>query len=160
VLKGEVTMLKNMLWTILATLFFLSATAAATTENSDKAEISSGYTVTPALHTETRAVDGDIGIRTVYDTIIQGETNLHEKSVGSGLTLLVVDLNWGDSTDSLRLKIYTPGGSVLGPYYDNADGTINGRIRLNIQNPNGIETGTWRYEVYGYRVTGTEDYTI
>ena len=56
--------------------------------------------------------------------------------------------------------IYTPSGSVLGPYYDNADGAVNGRIRLNIQNSNGIETGTWKYEVYGYRVTGTEDYTI
>ncbi|MCQ1534181.1 hypothetical protein FTO70_00400 [Methanosarcina sp. KYL-1] len=97
---------------------------------------------------------------TVYDTISQGETNLHGKNIGSGLTVLVVDLNWGDSTDSLRLKVYTPDGSVLGPYYDNADGTIDGRICLNIQDPNGIETGTWKYEVYGYRVTGTEDYTI
>ncbi|AKB56223.1 MULTISPECIES: hypothetical protein [Methanosarcina] len=97
---------------------------------------------------------------TVYDSVSQGETNLHGKYVGSGLTLLAVDLNWGDSTDSLRLKIYTPSGSVLGSYYDNADGAIDGRILLNIQNSNGIEPGTWKYEVYGYRVTGTEDYTI
>lgn len=83
-----------------------------------------------------------------------------EKNVGSGLTLLVVDFNWGDSTNSLRLKVYTPSGSVLGTYYDSADGTTDGRIRLNIQNPNGIEPGTWKYEVYGYKVTGTEDYTI
>jgi hypothetical protein len=64
-----------------------------------------------------------------------------------------VDLNWGDSTDSLRLKIYMPGGSLLGTYYDNADGTIDGRIHLHIQNPNRIEKGIWIYEVYGYRVT-------
>jgi len=145
---------------ILTTLLFLSATAAATAENQDKEEVSNNYTVTPAINTETWAVDEDIGIRTVYDTIRQGETNLHGKNVGSGLTLLVVDLNWGDSTDSLRLKIYTPGGSVLGPYYDSADGATDGRINLNIRDPNGIETGTWKYQIYGYRVAGTEDYTI
>jgi hypothetical protein len=132
----------------------------AVTENLDNVEISSDYIVTPALDTETWNFDEGFGIKTVSDTIRQGETNLHEKIVSNGLTLLVVDLDWGDSTDSVRLKIYTPGGSVLGPYYDNADDTIDGRIQLDIRNPNGIETGTWIYEVYGYRVDETEDYTI
>jgi len=153
-------MSRKILLIILATLLFLPVTAAATTENVDKEEISSNYIVTPALDTEIWTVKEDIGIRTVYDTIKQGETNLHGKKVSSSLTLLIVNLNWGDSTDSLRLKIYTPGGSVLGPYYDNADGVINGKIHLNIQNPNGIETGIWKYQIYGYRVAGTEDYTI
>lgn len=158
-------MSRKALLIILTTILFLSVTTATATENVEKAKISSNYavsnyTVTPLYGTEIGIVDKDIGILTVYDTIRQGETNLHGKNVGSGLTLLVVDLNWGNSADSLRLKIYTPSGSVLGPYYDNADGAVNGRIRLNIQNSNGIETGTWKYEVYGYRVTGTEDYTI
>lgn len=129
-------------------------------ENLDNVKISSNYTVAPALYTETWDFDEGLGIQTVSDTIRQGETNPHEKIVSNGLTLLVVDLDWGDSTDSVRLKIYTPGGSVLGPYYDNADDTIDGRIQLDIRNPNGIETGTWIYEVYGYRVDETEDYTI
>ena len=73
-----------------------------------------------------------MGILTVYDTISQGETNFHEKSVSSGLTLLVVDLNWGDSTDSLRLKVYTPSGALLGTYDDSVDGTTDGRIYLYI----------------------------
>jgi len=47
-------------------------------------------------------------------------------------------LNWGDSTDSLRLKAYTPSGALLGTYYDSADGTTDGRIHLYIQNPDGI----------------------
>ena len=55
-----------------------------------------------------------------------------KKSVSSGLTLLVIDLNWGDSTDSLRLKVYTPSGALLGTYYDNADGQTDGRIYLYI----------------------------
>lgn len=107
-------MYRKIFLLILTTLLFLSATAAAATEDIDKAEISSNYTVTPAIDTETWIVDEEMGIRTVYDTIMQGETNLHEKSVSSGLTLLVVDLNWGDSTDSLRLKVYTPSGALLG----------------------------------------------
>lgn len=153
-------MSRKILFIILATLLFLSATTATAAENVEKVKASSNYIVTPSPSIEVGVIDKDIGILTVYDTISQGEINLHGKNVGSGLTLLAVDLNWGDSTDSLRLKIYTPSGSVLGSYYDNADGAVDGRIRLNIQNSNGIETGTWKYEVYGYRVTGTEDYTI
>ncbi len=153
-------MSRKVLLIILTAILFLSVTTATAAENVEKAKISSDYTVVSSSGNEIGIVDKDIGILTVYDTIRQGETNLHGKNVGSGLNLLVVDLNWGNSADSLRLKIYTPSGSVLGPYYDNADGAVNGRIRLNIQNSNGIETGTWKYEVYGYRVTGTEDYTI
>ena len=54
--------------------------------------------------------------------------------------------------NSLSLKIYTPGGTVLGPYYDNEDGRIDSRIHLYIQNSNGIEKGSWKYKVYGYKV--------
>jgi hypothetical protein len=151
---------RKILLIILTTLFLLSVTTATAAENVEKAKVTSNYTITQSPDAEIEIVDEDMGILTVYDTISQGETNLHEKTVSSGLNLLVVDLNWGDSTDSLRLKLYTPGGVLLGTYYDNADGITDGRIHLYIQNPNGIEAGTWKYQVYGYRVTGTEDYTI
>jgi len=153
-------MSRKILFIILITLLFLSATTATAAENVEKAETPSNYTVESSPGTEIGIADKDIGILTVYDTISQGETNLHEKKVSSGLTLLVVDLNWGDSTDSLRLRIYTPSGSLLGSYYDNADGAVNGRIRLYIKNSNGIEAGTWKYQVYGYKVAGKEGYTI
>lgn len=153
-------MSRKILFIILATLLFLSATTATAAENLDEREPSSNYIVTSSHDTESGIVDTDIGIMTVYDSVSQGETNIHEKTVGSGLNLLVVDLNWGDSTDSLRLKVYTPSGNVLGTYYDNADGTIDGRIHLYIRNSNGIEAGTWKYQVYGYKVAGTENYTI
>ena len=80
--------------------------------------------------------------------------------MNSDITVLNVDLNWGDQTDSLRLTIHTADGYVLGPYFDNADGATDGRINLDITNPNGIAKGTWNYEVYGYSVDGTEDYYI
>jgi len=103
---------------------------------------------------------GDVGIRWIYDTITQGETNWHSKIVSTNINTLNVDLNWGDPTDSLRLKIYTPDGYVLGPYFDDDDDTTDGEIDLDIYNPNGITEGTWRYEVYGHSVVGTEDYYI
>lgn len=156
--RGE-NVKKDIIYCI-GNLAFLSVTTATAAENVEKVKASSNYIVTPSPSIEVGVIDKDIGILTVYDTISQGETNIHEKTVGSGLNLLVVDLNWGDSTDSLRLKIYTPSGNVLGTYYDNADGKTDGRIHLYIQNSNGIEAGNWKYQVYGYKVAGTENYTI
>ncbi|MBP1910404.1 peptidase domain-containing protein [Methanolobus bombayensis] len=103
---------------------------------------------------------GIIGIRSISDTITQGETNWHSQYIGSYTETLAVDLNWGDTSDSLKLYIYSPSNERFGPYYDSSDGRINGRIKVYINNDDGIEQGTWMYRVYGYSVTGTEDYSI
>ena len=140
---------------VLLVMLLLSASLAGIAVCEDETDTTGGYTVTPAKDT-----DGDAGIRWVYDTITQGDTNWHSKIVSTNINTLNVDLNWGDTTDSLRLRIYTPDGYVLGPYFDNADGAVDGRINLDIYNPDGIAKGTWRYEVYGHSVVGTEDYYI
>jgi hypothetical protein len=140
---------------VLLVMLLLSASLAGVAVCEDEIDTTGGYTVTPV-----KDVDGDAGIRWVYDTITQGETNWHSKIVSTNINTLNVDLNWGDTTDSLRLRIYTPDGYVLGPYFDNADGPTDGRINLDIYNPDGIAKGTWRYEVYGHSVVGTEDYYI
>lgn len=101
---------------------------------------------------------GIIGIRSISDTITQGETNWHSTYVSSSYSNMIVDLNWGDTTDSLKLYIYDPSGTRYGPYYDSADGSINGRIHLTLDET--PEVGTWRCRVYGYYVIGTEDYSI
>ncbi len=144
---------------VIALILLLTASlATAVSEEKTITANSGGYVVTPVQNTGNTG--GDIGILWVYDTITQGETNLHSKIVNTDITVLNVDLNWGDSTDSLRLTIHTVDGYVLGPYFDNADGVTDGRINLDIRNPNGIARGTWNYEVYGYSVDGTEDYYI
>ncbi len=117
------------------------------------------YIVKKAKDAGKDSVNGDIGIQRVYDTITQGETNWHTREITGG-NLMTVDLNWGDTSDSLRLTIYTADGYKLGPYYDNSDGATDGRIYLDIYNPNGLGVGTWYFEVYGYSVQGTEDYYI
>jgi len=139
----------------LLVMLLLSASLAGAAVCEDETDATGGYTVTPA-----KDAGGDVGILWVYDTITQGETNWHSKIVSTNINTLNVDLNWGDTTDSLRLKVHTPDGYVLGPYFDDADGAVDGRIYFSIYNPDGIARGTWYYEVYGYSVVGTEDYYI
>jgi hypothetical protein len=136
-------------------LFSASLAMAAVSEEKMNAAKTGGYTVEPANGT-----GGDVGIQSVYSTITQGQTNWHTKDVTTFITTLNVDLNWGNPGNSLRLTIYSPDGYVFGPYFDNADGVVNGRINLNIRNPNGIAKGTWYYEVYGYSVVGAQSYSI
>jgi hypothetical protein len=101
---------------------------------------------------------GTIGIKSITDSIGQGDTNWHSTYVSSSYSGMIVDLNWGDTTDSLKLYVYDPSGTVYGPYYDSDDGSSNARINLLLDKT--PEVGTWRYRVYGYYVIGTEDYSI
>ncbi len=148
-------MLKNIGIATLLLLFSATLTVAAASEQNVSVAKNGGYIVEPANNT-----GGDVGIQSVFATITQGQTNWHTKDVTTFITTLNVDLNWGNPSNSLRLRIYSPDGYVFGPYFDNADGIIDGRINLDIRNPNGIAKGTWRYEVYGYSVVGTQGYYI
>lgn len=146
---------------IAALILFYCVSFASGAVNEEKADADlitnfGDYTITPAQDT-----GGSTGAKYVYDTVTQGETNWHTKNVDIDITVLNVDLNWGDPTDSLRLKIYTPDWQYLGEYFDDADGRpIDGRINIDIENSHGIARGTWHYEVYGYEVEGIEDYYI
>jgi hypothetical protein len=113
-----------------------------------------------AIDAVSSGSNGDIGILSLGNYISQGETNWHSSYVNTYVDTLAVDLNWGDTSDSLKLYIYSPNNELFGPYYDYSDGRTNGRIKVNIYNGNGIEQGTWMYRVYGYSVIGTEDYSI
>jgi len=93
--------------------------------------------------------------------IIQGQTINHNVNVGSGVNYLEVDLNWGDTSDSLTLSVYTPSGSKVGTYRDNYDGSVNGRIHFSIDPSQGyVQQGTWNFKVYGESVSGSESYTF
>jgi len=48
--------------------------------------------------------------------ISQGQTITNNVNVGSGMNYLEVDLNWGGTSDSLTLSVYTPSESKLGTY--------------------------------------------
>ncbi|WP_292490339.1 pre-peptidase C-terminal domain-containing protein [Methanoculleus sp. 10] len=118
---------------------------------------SHNYIVTPAG--DTMLEDGPVFMPMNVGSITQGETDWYSLNVAAGTTKLTIDLNWGDSSDSLRLTVYAP-DTVLGPYYDSYDGTTNGRIYMSIEDSVGLYPGTWWFEVYGADVDGTEDYTF
>lgn len=147
-------MFKKIGVTTILLLFSASLAMAAVSEEQIETDKRGGYTIVPAKNT-----GGDISIQSVYATITQSQTNWHTKNVTTFITTLNVNLNWGNPGNSLRLKIYSPDGYIFGPYFDNADGVIDGRINLDIRNPNGIAIGTWRYED-GYSVVGTQSYSI
>lgn len=97
----------------------------------------------------------------IYDSITQGQTKTYATNVGTGVNWLEVDLNWGNQANSLSLTIYKPSGSSIGTYYDSSDGVIDGRIHIDIVPGQGyVESGQWKYKVYGVSVVGTEDYTF
>lgn len=142
---------------VVAVMLLLIASVAVVSASEQGSVVSNGgYIVEPVQN----AGMSPLGIQTVYASITQGVTNWHTKTVSSFITTLNVDLNWGNSGNSLRLKVYSPDGYTFGPYYDNFDGVNDGRINLNIINNNGIAQGTWYYEVYGNSVTGTQAYSI
>lgn len=92
----------------------------------------------------------------IYGSVTQSQTNTHQY-YSSGKPQLNVDLYWGNTANSLTLKIVKPDGSTQGTYSDASDGTINGRISLVISNP---QDGTWTFYVTGQQVTGTQSYTL
>ncbi|WOF16466.1 hypothetical protein F1737_07010 [Methanoplanus sp. FWC-SCC4] len=148
--------MKKFLIMLIAAAMLIPFAAAADDFGTDAAALNEGYTIT-WINSEKQ---NDYQTKSVYQTITQGETDWIYKYINSLTTQLHIDLNWGDTSNSLRLKVYSPDGHTFGYYYDNSDGSINGRIQFDINNPNGIAQGKWRYEVYGYSVSGIEDYYI
>lgn len=140
-------MIKKIGFLLLLMLVSISITGATASQDAE-------YTVVPAKSDNTTTP------RWVTDTITQDETNWHSRTVSSYTPSLHIDLDWGDTSDSLRLKVYNPSNQLVGTFYDNADGAIDGRIDIDINKSGGIDIGTWHYQVYGYSVTGTEDYYI
>lgn len=114
-----------------------------------------GYVVTPAGD----LVLPDLMLPMSVDTITQGEMDWYSRYVSSGTSSMTVDLNWGNTANSLALTILAP-DATLGPYYDSSDGTTNGRIAFVVSQYGGLTPGTWNFLVYGQNVAGTQSYNF
>lgn len=97
---------------------------------------------------------------TVYGSISQGQYQWQSRLVNYYTTNLNFYLYWGNPSNSLRLRIFTPDGYVLGPYYDSYDGSYNGAIGVQVYRSTGVAQGTWYTEVYGDYVVGAQSYSI
>jgi hypothetical protein len=91
-------------------------------------------------------------------SISEGQTHWYSTGVPLAKTSFYSDLYWGAPSNSLTLTIIAP-DTTFGPYYDSADGRIDGRINLRITKSGGLTSGTWWSKVYGYRVTGAQSYS-
>lgn len=101
--------------------------------------------------------------KTAKQVITQGNKKYYKVSVGHRVTLLDIDLNWGNKNSRLSVTVYTPTGSSSGTYYDTSDGLRNGRIVLRIKPKSGkkyLQEGSWKFKVYGESIRGNEDYTF
>ena len=120
-----------------------------------------GFHSTGVSSSSTSALVASNAFAPGVNYIIQGQTSYFSAYIPSqpGFT---VDLNWGNSANSLQLTVFAPDGSVLGPYYDSADGRNDGRICLYFSKGSGttIPAGTYYLRVCGYHVTGTQSYTV
>lgn len=118
------------------------------------------YIVRPWIENSSNVENSVLSMRSIW-YISQEQTITHKINVVSGVDYLEVYLDWGDTSDSLRLQIYTPSGNNVGTYHDDFDGSINGMIHLRIDPSQGhVEEGTWKFKAYGESVSGTEDYTF
>jgi len=139
----------------LALLIIVGLALAVPTVSAKIVEEKNGYVVTTVDNASRLA---EISSLSSY-TLTQGQTRWHTSIVPSGATTFISDLNWGMPSNSLSLTIYTPDLSILGPYYDAADGVVDGRIYLKISRSTGLASGTWSSKVYGSSITGTQTYS-
>ncbi|MFA5236932.1 MAG: peptidase domain-containing protein [Methanoregula sp.] len=137
-------------------LVLLVMASCAVVSASELKSVNSGTIILPGNTTGS----GQIHPLTVTGSVTQGQTTWQTRAVSSYITSMNVNLYWGVPANSLRLKIYSPDGSIYGPFYDNFDGATDGSINVDVINSGGIPQGTWIYEVYGYSVTGRQYYTI
>lgn len=92
-------------------------------------------------------------------SIKEGELKSFHRRMPENLSRFTYDLLWEDAQDSLKLTIFAPDG-MMGPYYDDSDGKVNGRIYLQISRPDGIEPGDWYAVVEGEQVDGTQQFML
>ena len=139
----------------LALLLVIGAAMIAPSVSAKIVEEKAGYIVT--------AVDETIRLPDISRfgsaSITQGQTQWYSTVVPAGKTLFYADLSWGNPSSSLVLTITAP-DATFGPYYDSADGRIDGRINLRISKSGGLASGTWWSKLYGYQVSGIQSYTF
>jgi hypothetical protein len=138
----------------LALLLVIGMALAVPAVSAKIVEEKNGYRVTTA---DTTLSLPDIS-RFSSASISQGQTQWYSTSVPVGKTSFYVDLNWGNPSNSLSLKITAP-DATFGPFSDSSDGKTDGRINMRFSKSTGLASGIWGSSVYGYQVTGTQSYT-
>lgn len=140
---------------VIGLVLLICAAALISGVSAQNVENNAGYSVTPAGSLILPSVMSPM----TTGTITTGETDWYLVNVPTGAASITVDLNWGYSPDVLTLSAIAPDGTI-GPYYDAADGVIDGRIYITIIRAGGIAPGAWKFKVYGENVLGSQRYNF
>jgi len=92
-------------------------------------------------------------------SVEQGGQRSFHRQMPERFDRFTFDLFWQDRQNSLKLTIFAPDG-MMGPYYDDSDGILNGRIYLQVSRPEGIAPGDWYAVVEGDKVNGTQHFML
>ena len=92
-------------------------------------------------------------------SVTQGEKKSFHRQMPEHLDRFTYDLFWQDPENSLKMTIFAPDG-MMGPYYDDSDGIVNGRIYLQVSRDEGITPGDWYAVVEGEQVNGTQQFML
>lgn len=93
------------------------------------------------------------------NSVTEGEKRSFHRQMPANLTRFTYDLFWQDPISSLKLTIFAPDG-MMGPYYDDSDGIVNGRIYIQVSREEGIAPGDWYAVVEGERINGTQQFML
>ncbi len=149
---------------LIAVAILVTASASAVSIDKTQKTGNGGWVVnqvTPGTTSSMSGFSANNALASGVNYITQGQTT-YFCAYSPSQPGFTVDLNWGNSANSLQLTVFTADGYVLGPYYDSADGMIDGRICLYFSKGPGtmIPAGNYYEKVYGYQVTGSQSYTI
>ncbi|WFN36929.1 hypothetical protein L1994_00590 [Methanomicrobium antiquum] len=86
--------------------------------------------------------NGYVVLGYMKNEIGEGESIPFYKQMPGETENFTIDLNWMNTKSRLKLTIFAPDG-IMGPYYDESDGLVNGRLFLRISRPEGVESGEW-----------------
>lgn len=92
-------------------------------------------------------------------SVTQGEQKSFHRQMPANLSRFTYDLYWQDPENSLKLSIFAKDG-MMGPYYDDSDGIVNGRIYLQISREEGIAPGDWYAVVEGEQIKDTQQFML
>ena len=124
---------------LIAVAIMVTASASAVSADTTQKTGTNGWVVTPSeiqAHKLSRIYSTGVSSSSIstlsaanvfspgVNYIIQGQTSGTLAHMYLARPEFTVDLNWGNSANSLQLTVFAPDGSVLGPYYDSADGRM------------------------------------
>ncbi|MDV0441111.1 hypothetical protein [Methanorbis furvi] len=96
-------------------------------------------------------------------SVVQNGVEKFDYYVSSGCKQLDIKVSWDllPNYNSLTLRLFTPKGFLVGEYTDTYESSVkNGIIPIAITSSSPLESGYWRSEVVGTKVSGSQPFNI